>query len=459
MAGIGFALRRIARRDTLGSKVQGFAHGAFVACGPWLFTVLSLGGVELVGRVTADPGDLARFSVIVIYNFSFSLVLTGPLVMVMTRVVADRIHARDVSGVPGMLVGGLAVVFPLQALVAVPFYGLVADLSDLERVLAVMGFLVIGGIWLSSVFLSALKGFEAISTAFGVGMAASFGAAALLIGPYGGPGALAGFTGGLALTLFALVARILAEYPGPVLRPFAFLPAFRTYGDLAAVGFLYNAAIWIDKWVMWLSPRATSAAGGMPSDPPYDGAMFLSYLSIVPAMALFVVAVETRFFESYRRFYDALAGHATLAEIRRNHEALGRILRSNLKRLAVLQTVVCYVTILVAPGLIGLAQGGQEMVPIFRFGTLGALFHALFLFVMVVIAYFDLRRLLLSVCAAFLVLNGGFAVVSLTLDPSLHGYGYFLASLLSAALAYALAARAFARLPYMTFVANNRGLA
>ena len=98
------------------------------------------------------------------------------------------------------------------------------------------------------------------------------------------------------------------------------------------------------------------------------------------------------------------------------------------------------------------------MVSVFRFGVLGAMFHVLLLAVMVVISYFDLRRLLLSVTAVFFLLNTGLTVGTLWLGKSYYGYGYFLAALLTLIYAYSATVSRILRLPYMTFIANNRGL-
>lgn len=458
MAGIGFVLRRLARQDTLGAGLRAYAHAAAVSSGPWLFTVLALGGVELFGRAVLERGDLQRFSVVVIYNFAFSLVASGPVVLVVTRRLADQIYAKDVAGAPGMFLGALALIFAAEAALGVPFYGFLVDMPPAERILALIGFLVVGGIWLASAFMSALKGFGTISMAFAVGTAVAFVGAVLLAPGFGVAGMLAGFTAGLAVIFFGLAARVFAEYPYPVERPFAFLGDFRRYWEFALVGLLYNAAIWADKWIMWLAPGKLVIAGAMPAHPAYDGAMFLAYLTIVPAMTVFLVVIETRFFEHYLRFYRDVENHATAAEIWSNHQVILRALGEGLRNLAVLQAAVCYLAILVAPGLIGMAQGGLEMVPIFRFGVLGAMFHVLLLSTMVVISYFDLRRVLLSVTAVFFALNAGLTLATLWLGLGYHGYGYFLASLLSLLYAYSAAASRILRLPYMTFVGNNPGL-
>ncbi|TPG57706.1 hypothetical protein EAH89_09745 [Roseomonas nepalensis] len=458
MAGVGFVLRRLSRQDSLNSGLRAYGHAAFVACGPWLFTILALATVEVFGSALLSRGELQRFFVIVMYNFAFSLVVAGPLVLVVTRRIADRIYAKDVSEIPGMFIGSLALLFVLHLAAGVPFYGLVAELGEAERLLALLGFLTVGGIWVASTFMSALKSFGSISAAFVAGMATALAAAALLAPDHGVAGMLAGFDLGLALIFFGLAARIFAEYPVPVERPFSFLSGFRHNWEFALVGVLYNAGIWVDKWIMWLSPGRLVIAGAMPVHPAYDGAMFLSYLTIIPAMTMFLVAFETHFFELYLRFYRSIEQHATAAEIQLNHELILRALGRGLRNLFVLQAVVCYVAILVAPALISRVQGGIEMVPIFRFGALGALFHVMLLSTLVVVAYFDLRRVLLAVTAFFFLSNAGLTLAALWLGFGYDGYGYFLSTLATLIFALSLTIPRVLRLPYMTFIANNPGL-
>jgi uncharacterized membrane protein len=114
--------------------------------------------------------------------------------------------------------------------------------------------------------------------------------------------------------------------------------------------------------------------------------------------------------------------------------------------------------LLVAPGLIGLAKGGIELVSIFRFGVLGAFFHTLLLFAMILIAYFDLRRILLGVTCLFFTSNATFTLAFIPLGAPWTGYGYFLASLLSFVVACLASIWCIKRLPYMTFIANNPGI-
>lgn len=458
MAGIGFALRRLATRDSLNAGLRSQLHAITVTSGPWLLTVLALGVVEVFAREPLGQETYRVFSSVIVYNFAFSLVVAAPIAMVVTRRLADMLFARDVSEATGMLIGSLATVFAIQAAIGVPFYGFVVDLAPVERLLALACFLLVGGTWLVSAFLSALKSYGSITASFGLGMGVAVALSVWLAREHGSAGLLAGFTTGMAVLLFSLVARVLAEYPAPAIRPFAFLRAMVGYWELALAGLLFALGIWVDKWIMWFAPGQLVVAGMMPTHPTYDSGMFLACLTMAPGAAMFLIMVETRFFEAYLRYHRAIATHATAQEITQHHGVILKVLGAGFRKVAVLQAAVCYLAILAAPGLIGMARGGAELVPTFRFGALGALCHGLLIFVVAVLAYFDLRRDLMYIAAVFLLLNGGLTWSALGLGIGYAGYGYFLAALLSLAFAYVIAVRRLLHLPYVTFIANNRGL-
>lgn len=455
MAGIGFVLRRLARRDDILGMIQGYSYSAIISSGPWLFTVAALGGVSLLGSTIVDSDVITLFQMIVTYNFIFSLVFCGPIMMVQTRYLADRIFLRSVHDAPSMFVATLAATFALHALVVVPFYGWYVTLVPAERVAAIINFFLVDGIWLSSVFLSALKDYRPITYAFLGGMAVAFAGAVTLAGSYGVAGMLVGFSVGLVVILYVLVARIFAEYPYPPARPWGFMPYFRRYWELGLIGLITNAGLWADKWVMWFAPEADHTTHGLISYPAYDGAMFMAYLSIVPVMAVFIVSVETEFFEHYKRYFTDIQDHAVFARIHQNQGEIIRSLIHSSRNLMILQATICALTLLLSPQLVDLGLLSIQKVAIFRFGVLGATFQVLLVFVSIVLAYFDLRTDLLVVQTFFLVTNTGFSIVSRDLGLPFYGYGYFVASLVSLLFAVAICARRLAQLPYRTFIRQN----
>ncbi|MFQ5738759.1 MAG: exopolysaccharide Pel transporter PelG, partial [Acidobacteriota bacterium] len=236
MAGIGFELRKLARRDDLLGVLQGLAHSSLASTGPWLFTILSLSTVFLFGSRLTGYEELVHFRLIIIYNFAFSLVMSGPLVMLTTRCLADQIFEKNTRNAPSMLLGAISVLYLTQLPVAVYFYFFYFSLEPMARVAGFVDFFLITGIWLTSVFLTALKDYKSVTYSFGCGMLLATVGAIQLAGWYGHVGMLFGFNLGLAWIMFSLVARVFAEYPHPLDKPFDFLRTLRPYWEIALGG-------------------------------------------------------------------------------------------------------------------------------------------------------------------------------------------------------------------------------
>jgi uncharacterized membrane protein len=457
MAGIGFVLRDLNRQGNLVGLVRAYGHGVIVAAGPWLFTILCLSAMNMVALPFTDPDKLALTRTIIVYNFAASLIISGPFVMTNTRYLADRIYVKQVKEIPGMLLGSMLLVFAALAVPGIVFYGFMADLPVGLRVLAIINLLACGGIWTSMLFLTTLKNFKAVTTAFGVGM---LFALFITIGGmhFGTVGLVASFTAGLIVVLYILIGEVFVEYPFPVSQPFAFVGYLRKYWELALSGLLYNLAIWIDKFVMWAAPQHITLARVMPTYPAYDGAMFMAFLTFIPGMTLFLISAETRFYEEYSGFYSDIRNKANYRDIQSNQRRLLRVVYEIVREVTTLQAIICALTILLAYQLIEFTSRDYSELGIFRFGVLGVLFHSLLLFTSIFVIYFDLRRMLLLIYAVFFVTNGLFTYIAMHRGFVFYGFGYFAASLVSFLTAFVIFMMRIRKLPFLTFVANNQSV-
>jgi len=455
MAGIGFVLRKLSQRDDFTRSLMAYFYSAIISSGPWLFTVLSLGVLVLITNQFLDAHDIAEFRIIIIYNFSFSLVLSAPVFMVATRCLADMIHSHDVSGAPGLLLGMFILVYGLALPISVAFYFFYAKLEFWIQVAAVLNYLLISGIWVTAVFISALKEFAAISRSFGIGMMVSLLASVLLSMEFGTIGLLVGFNLGLCFILFDLIARILSEYPGTPRKLFVFLRYFYTHWELAFFGLFYNLAVWVDKWIMWSDAGRTTQSNGLVSFPIYDGAMFLAYLSLVPAIALFTLNVETKFYEQYLRFFQDIQHHATYDRIKHNARLLSQAILGGAQKILILQLTIAISLIVLAPFLLDFLGSSPLQLGIFRYGVLGGIFHVFTMFLITALSYFDVRKKVLLIAVTFFLTNGFFTAVSLQMGMQWYGWGYTIASIISFSMAYILVARHVDELPYETFVVRN----
>jgi uncharacterized membrane protein len=254
------------------------------------------------------------------------------------------------------------------------------------------------------------------------------------------------------------MARVLAEYPTRADQPFALLPYFRRYWDLALAALVFNTAVWADKWIMWLAPEREVLGRGLFSHPDYDGAMFLAYLTVIPSMAAFTVIIETGFYEEYLRFYGDIQRHVTYEKIEANHGALTQSFIDGARNFLVLQGAVSFIVILMAPQLFTWVGANFRQLAIFRFGLAGSFFQAGYLFLSIMLSYFDQRRLQLKLNLLLLATNAGFSFLSMRMGFAWYGYGYLLSSLVTFGVGFVAVGRLLANLPYHTFVTTNTSI-
>jgi polysaccharide biosynthesis protein PelG len=459
MAGIGFTLRKLTQKDDLKGVVHAFGSAMMAAAGPWLFTVIALAGITNIYSNFFAMEGLMNFRVIVIYNFAFSLVLSAPVYMVVTRYLADNIHRKNVTNVPSVVVGSMIILYAVMFPVAFGFYFGFANLPLSLQLSAVLNLFLISSVWLLGVFLSALKDFNAITWAYGIGMIIAVIVAQILKDVYGDAGMLNGFSIGLAFIVFSLAAKIFSEYAYKYNEPFDVTSYFKKYWQLAVSGLFYNAAIWVDKWIMWFAPESFEIGNtNMRMYPDYDSAMFLAYLTIVPAMAVFVFSVETNFFERYQRFYDNILQHKPLRKILDNQKALIDSVLNSSRNFIIVQATIAFLCIALAPQIFDALNINFTQIGIFRMGVLGAFFHVLLLFEMIILSYFDDRRSVMWLCIFFFAANAILTVLTLTMGFSFYGYGYFLSSMATFILASIVLFTYIKKLPYHAFITSNNSV-
>ncbi|MBF0416368.1 MAG: exopolysaccharide Pel transporter PelG [Magnetococcales bacterium] len=458
MAGIGFVLRNLTNKDDLSGLLSGFAYSALIATGPWLFTIVALTGILTLGSLFTTFEQQIAFRVAVIYNFSFSLVISGPIVMVLTRHVADLIYLKEVDKAPGALVGGLILVYAIQLPIAVFFYFYYLEMDFLTAISAFINYFLINGIWVASIFVTALKDYKTVMRVFLLGMTMGAVSNPFLSKDLGVLGMYTGFNAGLVIILFGIIARVFAEYPYDAKNFFGFMHGFRRYWDLALVGFTFNLAAWADKWIMWFAPEREVLAGGFISYSNYDSAMFLAYLTIVPSMASFVLSMETRFYEHYLKYYRDIQKHANLKVIQANHQELIQAVQISGRNFIILQGGVSLLAILLAPKLFVWLDINFKQLAMFRLGALGAFYHVSILFLNIVLSYFDCRTKALQVSLIFLFSNILMSSLSMHLGFPYYGYGYFGACLITFMVALIVTFRHLLELPYHTFITQNESV-
>jgi len=454
MAGIGFELRKMLRRNTLLGLMQAYAYAGLISSGPWILSIVGMLVIGVLSLPFVLPTTLVeQFQVSVTYLISLSLVLTGPLQLAFTRFASDRLfEKRDDLILPNFhavafvvtmaaaLVGGFAVwlLFPMQ--------------TAGYRLLMLAGFAVVANIWIATIFLSGMKQYMSIIVVFMIGYSVTTGAA-LALNRYGLSGLMMGFVLGQTVLLAGLLALIYRDYRSDHFISFEVFQKAHCYPTLMLTGLLYNLGIWIDKFMFWYAPgTGQQVIGPLRASIIYDIPVFLAYLAIIPGMAVFLLRIETDFVECYEAFYDAVREGASLQHIERTRNAMVEALRIGFWEIIKIQTIAALMLFAAGTAVLSWLQISTLYLPLLYIDVIAAGMQVLFMGVLNVFFYLDRRRIVVGLVGALVLLNAALTGVTLALNPAWYGYGFAVSLLVVVLASLFLLDRKLGMLEYETFM-------
>ena len=173
MAGIGFVLRELNRKETIIGSVSSLGHGMIVAAGPWIFTVVSLALIHrgTSALLSSDAGY--NFRSFIMYAFAVSLVATAPVVNVSVRLTSNDIYRRTFTWcVPAILPRLLQAACCRRSCHLRAHFSVFTFSRDL--LIAVGSTAVVSLVWPTLAFCGAVRDYKGITAGFG-GRHAGFG--------------------------------------------------------------------------------------------------------------------------------------------------------------------------------------------------------------------------------------------------------------------------------------------
>ncbi|MCJ7800212.1 MAG: exopolysaccharide Pel transporter PelG [Polaromonas sp.] len=453
MAGIGFELRRLLQKESLGAKIQAFAFSAIIGSGPWILSIIAILVIGMFNTGRESPSaNVGQFQISITYLMAFSLILSSLLQLVFTRFVADRLFEKRDMAILGNVMGALLLTFVVSGITGILVAALWLEGSLLYRLCMVVGFVLLCGVWIAVIFASAVKAYRRILMVFLIGYGVTVGAAYGLRG-FGLEGLLGGFVIGQATLLFTLLALVVREYPGEQLVSFEFLRREQIYLSLVWTGLFYNLGVWVDKFIFWANPvTGVNVLGPLRAAPAYDLSMFLSYLSLIPGMAVFLIRMETDFSEKCEHFYTTIKSGGTLAQI---HEARNELVASLYGGMLMVMKVQGATTlVLFVASRDILAWLGISLVDpaMFNVQLVGVGMQLLFLSVLNVFYYLDQRQAAFIVCLVFMLVNGLLSWLTLYLGPAFYGYGFAVAVVVTCVVGVGILVHKLDTLEYETFM-------
>ena len=459
MAGVGFELKKLFRARTAVGHVKAYAYASVVTTGPFLLMTGMVLAVQLLfflhGVAVADA---MLFVASVAYVFVFSQILSSGFTMVLTRYLADCLSVGHYRDVTASLFGMGALLTLLGSAVAAVFFA-ASPLGFAEAGLTYVFFLELLLVWTQSIYLTAIKKFQRLLTGFAASVSLSVAlCAGLLAAGWPAPvrAALLSMDVGMGLLVCLFFVHI-AQYFGLPRdgQHFAFLPYFERHWRLFFSAVFYTMGIFLPNFLVWLGPWGVTVAGTYRCAPGYDAVTFFAFLSILPLMVLFVVAAETRFYEKYAAYFDAITRRGNLREIQDARRELVYKLWFELRQVVEFQFVFTLVFLALGGYILSLAGVDYHLVSLYDVLLFAVFFTGILQLLVVLLTYFDIQKFVLRTAAVFLAADAVFGALGfLLLGTAGYGFTFFLAAGLGLAAGWRYLSQFARRIDYYVYCAQ-----
>ena len=433
---------------------MGTGYSALLGTGNWVIAVASIFIFSVVAqRFASDPNVPIIYQVYITYTVALSLIVSGPLQLMFTRYVADRLFEKETDKVLPNYFGALLLSMLLGFVVALAlsFY-LFQGLPYYYHAVFSFTVSVLSGLWTTNALLTGLKSYKHIAISF-IFSYLLIGVLLVVSSRFGHIWTFTAFYAGQSLLLFLLIYRVIRDYTSDRLLEFEFLSRRKSYYSLALAGLFYNVGIWIDKVVFWFSPLSgDNVFANIRASVVYDVPVILAYLSLVPGIAIFFLKIEVEFATEYDEYYRAVREWGKLEDLYRLANKLIEGAKSTLYETLRVQGIATVLILLLERELFKLLKLPALYIPLFNILLVGAVLQLAFMVIFALLSYFDRRRELVVISFTFAFFNFSLSVLSQLLGPFFYGYGYALSLLIAVIVGMVLLRRFMGEIHYRTYM-------
>ena len=190
------------------------------------------------------------------------------------------------------------------------------------------------------------------------------------------------------MVVFALVLQCTRAFGAPQSQYFAFFSYFRQYPTLAVGGVLYILGLYSPTVIYWFFSDIWEQVSIFRSVPSYDMAMFLAFVVYIPSLVIFVVKVETAFYEKYTSYVSAL-NNGTLYLLQKERKVMTRVIFQELFFVYEVQLIITVVLICLVSVFFPYLGASIQMLHMFVILGLGLCSVFCMYFTIVVFYYFS----------------------------------------------------------------------
>lgn len=460
MAGIGFKLNRMMKNESISGNILAFTYSTIISAGPWIITSFTLYlllsknfflrafniianitnffGLTLTKTNTFEKIVNDYFSVALVYSFVFSTLMTGGVLMVISRVISDNIYLKKYDNI---FSDTLNIIFftNIVAIISAVVFFMFNPNSPLDFKLSFIYLLVsLCTLWISAVSAVSTDDYGKYLIGFAISGFSSLILAFILGYNYGYAGSIFGYGLGISAGSSYMLFTIGDNFGYSFNFDFTWFNGFKLYWTNLLIGTFYYFALWIDDLMTWYSNygRSFKNIQGFRLSFIYDSPMFVAYFSTIPTMAMFVLVLETYFYKKYKAFYNTIIEGGSYTEIEYAKKDMIVEMKSNISMVIKFQLIITVILFLINEildimGMITISS------LILRIAVVGAFLNGIYLMITLLLLYFDFRKEVIYLHLMTFLIN----LISTPILLNLYGingmgYGYTIAFLIGTYVGY-----------------------
>lgn len=434
MAGIGFELRKMFNSKGLIPGIRAWIFSAVIVVGPTLLCIIMLTILQLfLKNVGVAQGKRDLFSAVIIYSFMFSLILTSGLTMILSRYISDKLYNNKEADILPSLKGAVTICMVIGGILGIFFYH-GSPLRLTVKFAAFVLFMELNILWLQMVYVSALRDYSMLVKGFFIGIASgvflSYGFVVLLKVDSVTSGLLS-IDIGFFIVLVFFSGSIQSFFKIKSNKYFHFLQYIGKYPSLFFINLFYISGLYIHNFIYWIGDSRVEIEETFIFAPFYDISTFWAFLSVMPAMVIFVVFSETSLYEKLRIFFGSICSRGMMDTINQSKDEMISSISLGLRHVMIIQSICSILCLVLSMVFLPLAEISSVSRDIFDVLVIGDYAFIIMFICITILLYFDDRKGALLVVTVFVLSNVIFTGLTVFLGRDYYGFGFMVAAFLS----------------------------
>ncbi len=455
MAGIGFELKKLYKKEGILAKLQGHFFSIFVTIGPLLISVLLIVSLQFVLRnIGIKRTEIDLLQATIMYSFIGGVVLTSGYSMLLSRYLSDRLYMERNQDILPALYGSIAVIVMIMGIIGFLFYWR-SPLDFVYKIFAYILFVELGLQIIISVFVSAIKDYRKVSYSFVGGAVVGIGIGYVLLNFTELRSILAvliAIDASLLLIVLSLLYEVKRFFRIKSNLYYSFLGYFENAGLIFLTNLFYISSLYIHNYMFWrYSDYSYTIAQTYTFAPYYDVPAAFAFLSLTPTLVMFVVKVETAFFEKYRNLFYLINHNASYDDIRYSKEELLNVTGKELQYMMEIQLFFSITFIIIGSLFLPNIGFTSRMVGLFIVQVLSYYCVITSFVVMTIMLYYDYQVGAATLAAYLFISVGVFSKISIELGEVFYGMGFLLGGITTLVLGLFILNRYLKDLEYRIF--------